>query len=134
MKEFSEDIRIAALRKGTLLTSAALLIAIFTDVVGFASFRFSSQKFLVAFGTVIAIGLVNIYLLAVTLLPALLRILPPSGIDLSRSTSVDPDLDRTGIECPREDYRAERCDRVDALVLTIPMAAAMANSSGVRHP
>lgn len=126
LKEFSEDIRIAALRKGTLLTSAALLIAIFTDVVGFASFRFSSQKFLVAFGTVIAIGLVNIYLLAVTLLPALLRILPPSGIDLSRSTSVDPDLDRTGIgnALGRITGRSGVIMAV-ALVLTIPMAAAI---------
>ena len=72
LRDFSVDARRNAIRKGTILTSAALLVAIFTDMVGFLSFRFSSQQFLVSFGTVIAIGLFFIYLLSITALPALL--------------------------------------------------------------
>ena len=74
LRDFPKDMRVQAIRKGAILTSGALLIAIFTDMVGFLSFRFSDQKFLVDFGTVIAIGLVMIYFLSITLLPALLRV------------------------------------------------------------
>ena len=59
--DYSREARQLAIRKGTILTSAALMVAIFTDMVGFLSFRFSSQQFLVSFGTVIAIGLFFIY-------------------------------------------------------------------------
>ena len=67
------------------MTSAALMVAIFTDIVGFLSFRFSSQQFLVSFGTVIAIGLFFIYLLSITALPALMMLIPPKRLSLSKS-------------------------------------------------
>ena len=72
-----EEARRKAIRSGTTLTSVALLIAIFTDMVGFLSFRLSSQQFLVVFGTVIAIGLFYVYLFSITALPALMTIVPP---------------------------------------------------------
>ena len=64
MRDFSVEARKLAIRRGTIFTSIALLIAIFTDVVGFLSFRFSALTFLQVFGTVIAIGLFFIYLLS----------------------------------------------------------------------
>ena len=67
------------------MTSAALMVAIFTDIVGFLSFRFSSQQFLVSFGTVIAIGLFFIYLLSITALPALMMLIPPKKLPLEKS-------------------------------------------------
>ena len=72
----SEEARMKAIRSGTTLTSIALLIAIFTDMVGFLSFRLSSQQFLVVFGTVIAIGLFYVYLFSITALPALMALVP----------------------------------------------------------
>ncbi len=89
LRDFSLDARRLAIRKGTILTSAALLVAIFTDMVGFLSFRFSSQQFLVSFGTVIAIGLFFIYLLSITALPALMMIIPPKKLSLERSGNND---------------------------------------------
>ena len=85
LKDFSDEARRKAIRSGTILTSAALMVAIFTDIVGFLSFRFSSQQFLVSFGTVIAIGLLFIYLLSITALPALLTMLPPKRLPLEKS-------------------------------------------------
>ena len=85
LRDFSIEARRIAIRKGTILTSAALLVAIFTDIVGFLSFRFSSQQFLVSFGTVIAIGLFFIYLLSITALPALMMIIPPKKLPLEKS-------------------------------------------------
>ncbi len=85
LKDFSIEARRKAIRTGTILTSAALMIAIFTDIVGFLSFRFSSQQFLVSFGTVIAIGLFFIYLLSITALPALMMIFPPKKLALEKS-------------------------------------------------
>ena len=85
LQDFSLEARQLAIRKGTILTSAALMVAIFTDMVGFLSFRFSSQQFLVSFGTVIAIGLFFIYLLSITALPALMMILPPKRLTLAKS-------------------------------------------------
>ena len=85
LKDFSHEARRIAIRQGTILTSAALMVAIFTDIVGFLSFRFSSQQFLVSFGTVIAIGLFFIYLLSITALPALLMIIPPKKLPLEKS-------------------------------------------------
>ena len=61
------------------------MVAIFTDMVGFLSFRFSSQQFLVSFGTVIAIGLFFIYLVSITALPALMMIIPPKKLTLEKS-------------------------------------------------
>jgi hypothetical protein len=60
-------------------------------MVGFLSFRLSSQKFLVTFGTVIAIGLFFIYLLSVTLLPAILRLSKAQKLPLNRAVKVDED-------------------------------------------
>ena len=85
LRDFSIEARRAAIRKGTILTSAALMVAIFTDIVGFLSFRFSSQQFLVSFGTVIAIGLFFIYLLSITALPALMMIIKPKKLPLEKS-------------------------------------------------
>ena len=85
LRDFSLEARKVAIRKGTILTSAALMVAIFTDIVGFLSFRFSSQQFLVSFGTVIAIGLFFIYLLSITALPALMMIIPPKKLPLEKS-------------------------------------------------
>ena len=89
MADFTAEARARALKTGTVLTSAALVVAIFTDMVGFLSFRLSAQNFLVVFGTVIAIGLFFIYLLSVTALPALLTILKPQKIALERSVKVE---------------------------------------------
>ena len=89
LRDFSLEARRAAIRKGTILTSAALMVAIFTDMVGFLSFRFSSQQFLVSFGTVIAIGLFFIYLLSITALPALMMIIPPKRLPLEKSAKND---------------------------------------------
>ena len=91
MADFSTEMRSKALKTGTILTSAALFVAILTDMVGFLSFRLSSQKFLVVFGTVIAIGLFFIYLLSVTLLPALLRLLKAQKLSLDRAVKVEED-------------------------------------------
>ena len=89
MAEFSSEIRAKAMKTGTVLTSAALVVAIFTDMVGFLSFRLSAQNFLVVFGTVIAVGLFFIYLLSVTALPAVLTILKPQNITLLKSVKVE---------------------------------------------
>ena len=89
LQDFSKETRREAIRKGTLLTSAALMVAIFTDIVGFLSFRFSSQAFLVSFGTVIAIGLFYIYILSITVLPALLMLIPPKKLKLEKSGNVE---------------------------------------------
>ena len=91
MADFSSEARARALKTGTVLTSA-LVVAIFTDMVGFLSFRLSAQNFLVVFGTVIAIGLFFIYLLSVTALPALLTILKPQRLALERSVKVEESL------------------------------------------
>ena len=89
MAEFSAEIRAKAMKTGTVLTSAALVVAIFTDMVGFLSFRLSAQNFLVVFGTVIAVGLFFIYLLSVTALPAVLTILKPQKIALLKSVKIE---------------------------------------------
>ena len=68
-----------AILNGSLLTSAALIVAITTDVVGFMSFNISNQKFLRDFGTTIAIGLLFVYLSSITVLPALLSLIPPKS-------------------------------------------------------
>lgn len=89
LRDFSIEARRVAIRRGTILTSAALLVAIFTDMVGFLSFRFSTQQFLVSFGTVIATGLFFIYLLSITALPALMMIIPPKDLPLAKSAKND---------------------------------------------
>jgi len=89
MAEFSAEARAKAMKTGTVLTSAALVVAIFTDMVGFLSFRLSAQNFLVVFGTVIAVGLFFIYLLSVTALPSLLTILKPQKIALVKSVKIE---------------------------------------------
>ena len=88
LKDFDFAIRQKAIRQGTILTSIALLIAIFTDIVGFLSFRLSSLAFLQVFGTVIAIGLFFIYLLSISALPALMLILPTKRLPLSKASKV----------------------------------------------
>ena len=88
MADFSSAARAKAMKTGTVLTSAALVVAIITDMVGFLSFRLSSQNFLVVFGTVIAVGLFFIYLLSISTLPALLTILKPQKIPLAKSVQV----------------------------------------------
>tara|TARA_B110000211_G_scaffold140162_1_gene160203 strand:- start:102 stop:2822 length:2721 start_codon:yes stop_codon:yes gene_type:complete len=89
MADFSAEARAKAIKTGTMLTSAALVVAIFTDMVGFLSFRLSAQNFLVVFGTVIAVGLFFIYLLSITALPALLTILKPQKIAIAKSVRIE---------------------------------------------
>ena len=88
LKDFSYEARQVAVRRGTVLTSIALVIAIFTDMVGFLSFRFSSLSFLQVFGTVIAIGLFLVYLLSITALPALMLMFPPKKLKLEKASSI----------------------------------------------
>ena len=88
LKDFSYEARKIAVRRGTVLTSIALVIAIFTDMVGFLSFRFSALSFLQVFGTVIAIGLFVVYLLSITALPALMLMFPPKRLSLSKASNV----------------------------------------------
>ncbi len=85
LRDFEPEIRQKAVLHGTLLTSLALLIAISTDVIGFLSFRLSSLVFLKVFGTVIAIGLVFTYILSISLLPALLLLLPTKKLPIEKS-------------------------------------------------
>ena len=88
LKDFSYEARQLAVRRGTVLTSIALVIAIFTDMVGFLSFRFSSLSFLQVFGTVIAIGLFLVYLLSITALPALMLMFPPKKLKLNKASKI----------------------------------------------
>lgn len=89
MRDFSVEARKLAIRRGTIFTSIALLIAIFTDVVGFLSFRFSALSFLQVFGTVIAIGLFFIYLLSISALPALMTLIPPKKLPLDKASKIE---------------------------------------------
>ncbi|CAI8267607.1 MAG: Putative membrane protein YdgH [Euryarchaeota archaeon UBA443] len=89
LKDFDHELRVKAIRSGAVLTSAALVIAIFTDMVGFLSFRLSSQMFLVNFGTVIALGLFSIYVLSISLLPALMTALPSKALPLKKSGAMN---------------------------------------------
>ena len=89
IRDFSLEARKVAIRRGTIFTSIALLIAIFTDMVGFLSFRFSALSFLQVFGTVIAIGLFFIYILSISALPALMTIIPPKKIPLDRASKIE---------------------------------------------
>ena len=107
-----EEARRKAIRSGTTLTSMALLIAIFTDMVGFLSFRLSSQQFLVVFGTVIAIGLFYVYLFSITALPALMTIVPPKNMVLGKSVKVErsPSIERIGDSPTAPCHRGGRGD------------------------
>ena len=89
IRDFSLEARKIAIRRGTIFTSIALLIAIFTDMVGFLSFRFSTLSFLQVFGTVIAIGLFFIYLLSISALPALMTIIPPKKLPLDKASKIE---------------------------------------------
>ena len=89
LKDFEPEVRLKAIRSGAILTSAALVIAIFTDMVGFLSFRLSSQMFLVNFGTVIALGLFAIYVLSISLLPALMTMFPSKALPLAKSGAMN---------------------------------------------
>lgn len=89
LRDFSLEARKVAIRRGTIFTSIALLIAIFTDMVGFLSFRFSSLSFLQVFGTVIAIGLFFIYILSISALPALMTIIPPKKISINKASKIE---------------------------------------------
>ena len=117
--ELSNEARRKAIRSGTTLTSIALLIAIFTDMGGFLSFRLSSQQFLVVFGTVIAIGLFYVYLFSITALPALMTIVPPKNMVLSKSVKVErsPLIERIGSLSDTPVIAV-----IAALALTAPMA------------
>ncbi len=88
LRDFDRIARQRAVRQGTTLTSIALLIAITTDIVGFLSFRLSSLAFLQVFGTVIAIGLLLIYLLSISALPALMLMVPNKRLPLDKASKV----------------------------------------------
>ena len=89
MRDFSIEARKLAIRRGTIFTSIALLIAIFTDMIGFLSFRFSALSFLQVFGTVIAIGLFLIYILSISALPALMTIIPPKRLAVDKASKIE---------------------------------------------
>ena len=94
-----------SVRTGAILTSAALLVAIFTDVIGFLSFRFSSQQFLVSFGTVIAIGLI-IYLVSITALPALMLALLTKDYHLLKRPKLKLVTSQSGLD---RSHQTNRC-------------------------
>ena len=89
MRDFSIEARKLAIRRGTIFTSIALLIAIFTDVVGFMSFRLSALTFLQVFGTVIAIGLFFTYLLSISALPALMTLIPAKKLPIDKASKIE---------------------------------------------
>ena len=89
LRDFSLAARKLAIQRGTIFTSIALLIAIFTDMVGFLSFRFSALSFLQVFGTVIAIGLFLIYLLSISALPALMTLIPPKKLPVDKASKIE---------------------------------------------
>jgi len=120
MADFSSEIRNVAIKRGTLFTSAALFVAIMTDMIGFLSFRLSSQAFLVTFGTVIAIGLFFIYLLSVTTLPAMMRIMPAQKISLQKSVQVKEGAYSKWIGKQTE---KPHLVLIAAILLTLPVAA-----------
>jgi predicted RND superfamily exporter protein len=107
-----------AVRRGTVLTSIALVIAIFTDMVGFLSFRFSALSFLQVFGTVIAIGLFAVYLLSITALPALMLIFPPKKLALSKASKIS--IGRVSLALGRLSTQPVKVG-VIALLLLTPM-------------
>ena len=81
MKDFDTELRLKAIRSGAVLTSAALVIAIFTDMVGFLSFRLSSQMFL---GILVqsSLSVSSQFMFSVSLLPALMTALPTKALPL----------------------------------------------------
>ncbi len=123
LKDFDHELRIKAIRSGAVLTSAALVIAIFTDMVGFLSFRLSSQMFLVNFGTVIALGLFAIYVLSISLLPALMTALPSKALPLQKSGAMN-ETKLTKRIGQMAEHQASFV-LLAALVLSMPMAYGM---------
>lgn len=123
MKDFDIELRLKAIRSGAVLTSAALVIAIFTDMVGFLSFRLSSQMFLVNFGTVIALGLFAIYVLSISLLPALMTAFPTKALPLKKSGAMNETKLTAGIGHMAENKPALVI--LVAVILSLPMAYGM---------
>jgi len=123
LKDFDEELRVKAIRTGAVLTSAALVIAIFTDMVGFLSFRLSSQMFLVNFGTVIALGLFAIYVLSISLLPALMTALPTKALPLAKSGAMN-ETKLTATIGSMAEHRPALVIIV-AILLSLPMAYGM---------
>ena len=125
LKDFDNELRLKAIRTGAVLTSAALVIAIFTDMVGFLSFRLSSQMFLVNFGTVIALGLFAIYVLSISLLPALMTALPSKALPLEKSGAMN-ETKLTNAIGQMAEHKPALVILV-ALVLSLPMAYGMSS-------
>ena len=125
LKDFDNELRLKAIRSGAVLTSAALVIAIFTDMVGFLSFRLSSQMFLVNFGTVIALGLFAIYVLSISLLPALMTALPSKALPLEKSGAMN-ETKLTDAIGQMAEHRPALVILV-ALILSLPMAYGMSS-------
>ncbi|MBM53484.1 MAG: hypothetical protein CMB36_00430 [Euryarchaeota archaeon] len=123
LKDFDEELRVKAIRTGAVLTSAALVIAIFTDMIGFLSFRLSSQMFLVNFGTVIALGLFAIYVLSISLLPALMTALPTKALPLAKSGAMN-ETKLTATIGSMAEHRPALVIIV-AILLSLPMAYGM---------
>ena len=123
LKDFDHEMRIKAIRSGAVLTSAALVIAIFTDMVGFLSFRLSSQMFLVNFGTVIALGLFAIYVLSISLLPALMAAIPSKALPLKKSGAMNETKLTAAIGTMAEEKPA--LVLLVAIILSLPMAYGM---------
>ena len=123
LKDFDAELRLKAIRSGAVLTSAALVIAIFTDMVGFLSFRLSSQMFLVNFGTVIAIGLFAIYVLSISLLPALMTAVPTKALPLHKAGAMNETKITKSLGFMAEDKPVMVV--LVAIILSLPMAYGM---------
>lgn len=115
----TKEERRAALARATGLTAGVLVVAIVTDAVGFISFRFSSQQFLVDFGTLIAVGLVLAFLGAITALPALLSVMKPKPIRLPKRQLGEGRIATTLAPLVNKPWAVVGV----TLLLTIPLAA-----------
>ena len=124
MRDLDLELRRRAVRHGAIMTSVALAIAIFTDVIGFLSFRLSSLVFLQVFGTVIAIGLLMIYLLSISALPALMLTLPPKRMALEKAVKTEPPLVKALARLSDDPLKVAGI----AVLLLCPWASASCNS------
>ena len=66
-----------------------------TTAIGFAMLNFSESQPFRALGTTVMIGVMAAFALSVTLLPALIRLIP-HNVSISRQTDYEPRMDRLG--------------------------------------
>ncbi|MCX2979644.1 hypothetical protein EYC98_02075 [Halieaceae bacterium IMCC14734] len=79
--------RLEAMRESLMINIQPVTLASVTTVIGFLSLNYCSSPGIYGFGNVVAVGVVWAYLLSLTLLPALILLLPvnkvakPLGVD-----------------------------------------------------